>query len=172
MKESNSKMNEIVSVKNKNNLDGYKLVYPNNKGLIVRLYKENQRLLTRCDESCYLRFFESLCSLKALFIEKSNYQETLSKSFYKPNFRLIFNSFKDDSFKKEYNISKVKFINEQQEKIEIAYPKRIKKIYVNIEEETVVIMIDDNFCSKHEKKQTAKMKAKEEFTSNIKDLLN
>ena len=41
MKESNSKMNEIVSVKNKNNLDGYKLVYPNNKGLIVRLYKEN-----------------------------------------------------------------------------------------------------------------------------------
>ena len=97
MKESNSKMNEIVSVKNKNNLDGYKLVYPNNKGLIVRLYKENQRLLTRCDESCYLRFFESLRNVKALFIEKSNYQNTLSKSFYKPNFRLIFNSFKDDS---------------------------------------------------------------------------
>lgn len=94
------------------------------------------------------------------------------KSFYKPNFRLIFNSFKDDSFKKEYNISKVKFVNEQQEKIEIAYPKKIKKIYVNIAEEAVVIMIDDNFCSKHEKKQTAKMKAKEEFTSNIKDLLN
>lgn len=66
----------------------------------------------------------------------------------------------------------MKFINEQQEKIEIAYPKKIKNIYVNIEEETVVIMIDDNFFSKHEKKQTAKMKAKEEFTSNIKDLLN
>lgn len=56
MKESNSKMNEIVSVKNKNNLDGYKLVYPNDKNLIVRLYKDNQRLLTRCDESCYLSF--------------------------------------------------------------------------------------------------------------------
>ena len=165
-------MNEIVSVKDENKLDGYKLVYPNNKDLTVRLYKDNQRLLTRCDESCYLRFFESLCNLKALFIEKSNYQETLSKSFYKPNFRLIFNSFKDDSFKKEYNISHVKFINEQQEKIEIAYPKKIKNIYVNIAEETVVIMIDDNFCSKHEKKQTAKMKAKEEFTSDIKDLLN
>ena len=110
--------------------------------------------------------------MKALFIEKSNYRETLSKSFYKPNFRLIFNSFKDDLFKKEYNISNVKFVNEQQEKIEIAYPKKIKKIYVNIAEEAVVIMIDDNFCSKHEKKQTVKMKAKEEFTSNIKDLLN
>lgn len=172
MKESNNEMNEIVSTKNKNNLDGYKLVYPNDKNLIVRLYKESQRLLTRCDESCYLRFFESLCNLKALFIEKDNYQAALSKNSYKPNFRLIFNSFKDDSFKKEYNISKVKFVNEQQEKIEIAYPKKIKKIYVNIAEEVVVIMIDDNFCSKHEKKQTAKMKAKEEFTSNIKDLLN
>ena len=28
-------MNEIVSVKNKNNLDGYKLFYPNDKNLIV-----------------------------------------------------------------------------------------------------------------------------------------
>lgn len=165
-------MNEIVSMKDENSLDGYKLVYPNNKGLIVRLYKDNQRLLTRCDESCYLRFFESLRNVKALFIEKSNYRETLSKSFSKPNFRLIFNSFKDDSFKKEYNISKVKFVNEKQEKIEIAYPKKIKNIYVNIAGESVVIMIDDNFCSKHEKKQTAKMKEKEEFTSNIKDLLN
>ena len=51
MKESNNEMNEIVSTKNKNNLDGYKLVYPNDKNLIVKLYKENQRLLTRCDES-------------------------------------------------------------------------------------------------------------------------
>ena len=159
-------------MKDENSLDGYKLVYPNNKGLIVRLYKENDRLLTRCDESCYLRFFESLCNVKALFIEKSNYQATLAKTSYKPNFRLIFNSFKDDSFKKEYNISKVKFVNEKQEKIEIAYPKKIKKIYVNIEEKAVIIMIDDNFCSKYEKKQTAKMKEKEEFTSNIKDLLN
>ena len=50
MKESNNEMNEIVSTKNKNNLDGYKLVYPNDKNLIVKLYKENQRLLTRCDE--------------------------------------------------------------------------------------------------------------------------
>lgn len=160
-------MNEIVSMKDENSLDGYKLVYPNNKGLIVRLYKDNQRLLTRCDESCYLRFFESL-----RIIEKSNYRETLSKSFYKPNFRLIFNSFKDDSFKKEYNISNVKFINEQQEKIEIAYPKKIKNIYVNIAEEFVVIMIDDNFCSKHEKKQTAKLKEKENLSNSVKDLLN
>ena len=165
-------MNEIVSVKDENKLDGYKLVYPNNKGLIVRLYKDNDRVLTRCDESCYLRFFESLRNVKALFIEKTNYQETLSKSFSKTNFRLLFNSFKDDSFKEEYEISKVKFVNEKQEKIEIAYPKKIKKIYVNIEEKSVIIMIDDNFCSKYEKKQTAKMKAKEEFTSNIKDLLN
>ena len=28
-------MNEIVSMKDENSLDGYKLVYPNNKGLIV-----------------------------------------------------------------------------------------------------------------------------------------
>ena len=30
-------MNEIVSVKDENKLDGYKLVYPNNKDLTVRL---------------------------------------------------------------------------------------------------------------------------------------
>lgn len=105
-------------------------------------------------------------------MKKAIIERPYLKSFSKPNFRLIFNSFKDDSFKKEYNISKVKFVNEKQEKIEIAYPKKIKNIYVNIAGESVVIMIDDNFCSKHEKKQTAKMKAKEEFTSNIKDLLN
>ena len=52
-------------MKDENSLDGYKLVYPNNKGLIVRLYKENDRLLTRCDESCYLRFFESLRNVKS-----------------------------------------------------------------------------------------------------------
>lgn len=165
-------MNEIVSVKDENKLDGYKLVYPNNKDLTVRLYKDNQRLLTRCDESCYLRFFESLCNLKALFIEKSNYQETLSKSFYKPNFRLIFNSFKDDSFKKEYNISHVKFINEQQEKIEIAYPKKIKNIYVNIAEETVVIIIDEKFKTKKEKAWIKKDKKKGNFTKNLETLIS
>lgn len=165
-------MNEIVSMKDKNNLDGYKLVYPNDKNLTVRLYKGDHRLFTRCDESCYLRFFESLCNLKALFIEKDDYQATLSKNSYKPNFRLIFRSFKDDSFKEEYKISKVNFVNEQQEQSEIAYPKRIKKIYVNIAEETVTIMIDNNFCSKHEKKQTAKLKEKENLSNSVRDLLN
>lgn len=74
-------MNEIVSVKDENKLDGYKLVYPNNKDLTVRLYKDNQRLLTRCDESCYLRFFESLCNLKALFIEKAIIKRPYLKVF-------------------------------------------------------------------------------------------
>ena len=74
-------MNEIVSMKDENSLDGYKLVYPNNKGLIVRLYKDNQRLLTRCDESCYLRFFESLRNVKALFIEKAIIERPYLKVF-------------------------------------------------------------------------------------------
>ena len=130
--------------------NGFKQIYPNNNNVEINVKSWHD----------------------ARLIEKTNYQETLSKSFSKPNFRLLFNSFKDDSFKEEYEISKVKFVNEKQEKIEIAYPKKIKKIYVNIEEKSVIIMIDDNFCSKYEKKQTAKMKAKEEFTSNIKDLLN
>lgn len=50
--------------------------------------------------------------------------------------------------------------------------KKIDKIYFNISEHSLLILTDKNFISKTEKKQTAKMKEKEEFTSNIKDLLN
>lgn len=49
-------MNEIVSVKDENNLEDYKLVYPNNKGLAVRLYESNTSLLTHSSDSCFLKF--------------------------------------------------------------------------------------------------------------------
>lgn len=74
-------MNEIVSVKDENNLEGYKLVYPNNKGLAVRLYESNTSLLTHSSDSCFLKFFEILFNLNDLFIEKSAYQKILS---YRP----------------------------------------------------------------------------------------
>ena len=164
-------MNEIVSVKDENNLDeNYKLVYPNNKGLAVRLYESNTSLLTHSSDSCFLRFFEILLNINDLFIEKTNYQKIVSE--YRPWFRLVFTSFKNDSFKDEYNIKNVKVLNEQHKSIEIKYPKKIKEIYFSTENNTVAIVIDSNFCSKHEKKQTAELKEKENLSNSVKDLLN
>ena len=163
-------MNEIVSVKEENNLDDYKLVYPNNKGLTVRLYESNTSLFTHSYDSCFLKFFEVLFNLNNLFIEKTNYQKIMSE--YKPWFRLVFTSLKNDSFKDEYNIKSVKILNEQHQSIEIEYPKKIKKIYFNTENNTVAIVIDSKFCSKHERKQTAKLKEKENLSNSVKDLLN
>ena len=162
-------MNEIVSVKDENNLEGYKLVYPNNKGLAVRLYESNTSLLTHSSDSCFLKFFEILFNLNDLFIEKSAYQKILS---YRPWFRLVFTSFKNDSFKDEYNIKNMKILNEQHQQIEIKYPKKIKEIYFDTEKNTVAIVIDSKFCSKHEKRQITKLKEKENLSNSVKDLLN
>ena len=163
-------MNEIVSVKDENKLDGYKLVYPNNKDLKVRLYEKNTPLLTHSTDSCFLRFFEVLFNLNNLFIEKTDYQTIMSE--YKPWFRLVFTSFKNDSFEDEYKIKSVKVLNEQHQQIEIEYTKKIKEIYFSTEKNTVAIVIDSKFCSKHEKKQTAKLKEKENLSNSVKDLLN
>lgn len=166
-------MNEIVSTKEDNNLDGYKLVYPNKKGLKVALYnRNNENLFTKPSESSYLRFFESLFNSTAIFIEKYEYDSILKNLSNYRIFELVFSSLNNELLKEKYIVRNIKVLNKKYQTVNVDYPKKIKEIYFNTEDDTVAIVLDSKLCSKHEKRQTAKLKIQETFSNNVKDLLN
>lgn len=148
-------MNHIVEEEKKDELttyieDGYKVIYPNNNLSIklIRKYRDDSWDSVRTASHIKSSFNCWGISLYDRLVKNKN------SLFLSPG---------------DFNSGALKLVIKRA-RAEATIDLRAVRIY--IEEETVVIMIDDNFCSKHEKKQTAKMKAKEEFTSNIKDLLN
>lgn len=64
-------MNEIFSVNNKNELEDYKLIYPNDKKLKVNLSDGlTSASLKFGNETVKLNFFERLFNFNKLFISK------------------------------------------------------------------------------------------------------
>lgn len=176
-------MNEIVSLAKENELQDYKLIYPNDKNLKV-IFTDNYtvvRLITGSDSN-ELNFLEKLFNSNKLFITGDIYQSfTLSLELDSRHLNLEFHS-KDNKLIKYFSLKGMKLTNSKFEEVKISHAKRIKEIYFNENLASVVIVIDESFCSAYEKqelkaitKRQNELKTekaeKESLLKDVKDLL-
>lgn len=150
-------MNEIVSLAKENELQDYKLIYPNNKNLKVN-FTDNYtvvRLITGSDSN-ELNFLEKLFNSNKsnkLFITGDIYQSfTLSLELDTSHLNLEFHS-KDNKLIKYFSLKEMKLTNSKFEEVKISHAKRIKEIYFNENLGAIVIVIDENFCSAYERQE-------------------
>lgn len=176
-------MNGIVLLAKEIELQDYKLIYPNDKNLKV-IFTDNYtvvRLITGSDSN-ELNFLEKLFNSNKLFITGDIYQSfTLSLELDSRNLNLEFHS-GDNKLIKYFSLKEMKLTNSKFEEVKISHAKRIKEIYFNENLASVVIVIDENFCSAYERqelKAIAKRRnelevekaEKENLLKDVKDLL-
>lgn len=177
-------MNEIVSVNNKNELEDYKLIYPNDKKLRVNLSDGlTSASLKFGSETDKLNFFERVLNFNNLFISKYDYQAFMKVlEFHTRALSLRFLS-NEGELVRIFRLSHIKIVNSQYEEVPISHIKQIKEIYVSDKLDSVIIVIDKNFCSMRERKDLRdEMKAKNEILNKearqktllkeVNDLLN
>ena len=180
-------MNEIVSSNkpiNRNELQDYKLIYPNDKKIRVNLSDglTSASLKFGC-ETDKLNVFESFLNFNNLFISKYDYQAFMkAPEFNTRSLSLRFLS-NEDELVRTFRLSHIKIVNSQYEEVLISHIKQIKEIYFSDELGSVIIVIDENFCSIRERKDLRdEMKAKNELLAKatrqetllkeVNDLLN
>lgn len=178
-------MNEIVSIKNKKFLDGYKLVYPtNNKDLKVNILDDNdERQLHIGISNLNLNMLEEVLYFNKLFISKysklilENHIESFSSGV-----TLVFTS-KEGKEIKGFAIKALKITDSHGEEVDFTHLELIKEIYFNTDTESVIIVTDEKFCSAEEKKYLKEQKAKnheksrkeqkeKELLNSVENLLN
>ena len=177
-------MNEIFSVNNKNELEDYKLIYPNDKKLKVNLSDGlTSASLKFGNETVKLNFFERLFNFNKLFISKYDYQAFIAAPKYQTrDLSLQFLS-NEGELLRIFGVSHIKIINSQYEEVPISHIKQIKEIYFSDELRAVIIVIDENFCSMRERKDLrdemktknellAKENRQETLLKEVNDLLN
>lgn len=177
-------MNEIVSVKNKKELEDYKLIYPNDKKLRVNLSDGlTSASLKFGSETHKLNFFERHLNFNKLFISKYDYEAFIKAPEYSTrDLSLQFLS-NEGELVRIFGVSHIKIVNSQYEEVPISHIKQIKEIYFSDELGSVIIVIDENFCSIRERKDLRdEMKAKNELLAKetrqetllkeVNDLLN
>ena len=177
-------MNEIVSVNNKNELEDYKLIYPNDKKLRVNLSDGlTSASLKFGSETDKLNFFERVLNFNNLFISKYDYQAFMkAPEFHTRALSLRFLS-NEGELVRIFRLSHIKIVNSQYEEVPISHIKQIKEIYFSDELDSVIIVIDENFFSMRERKDLRdEMKAKNEILNKearqktllkeVNDLLN
>ena len=147
-------MNEIVTVNNKNELEDYKLIYPNNKKLKVNisdgLTTAKLRLGTTIVNN--LNFFERLFNFNNLFITKYDYRNFIdSRNISNRRLSLRFLS-NEDKLVQNFYINHIKIVNSQFQKIEVTHINKIKEIYFNSDTGAIIIVVDEKFCSSEERK--------------------
>lgn len=177
-------MNEIVSIKNKNFLDGYKLVYPNNKDLKVNILDDNgDRQLHFGKNNLNLSIFENLLYFNKLFISKYNQlnlENNINSSSSTPS--LLFTS-KNDKVVKILDIKSLKITDSHGNVIEFTHIELVQEIYFNSSTKAIIIVVDEKFCSDEEKKYFREQKVKndrkekreqkeKELLKSVEDLLN
>lgn len=178
-------MNEIVSIKNKNLLDGYKLVYPtNNKDLKVNILDDNsERQLHIGISNLDLSMLEELLYSNKLFISK--YSKLLLEHHiesFSYGVTLVFTS-KDGKEIKGFPIKSLKITDSHGVEVDFTHLELIKEIYFNADTGAIIIVVDEKFCSAKEKKYLKEQKVKNHekarkeqkekaLLNSIEDLLN
>ena len=176
-------MNEIVSLAKENELQDYKLIYPNNKNLKVN-FTDNYtvaRLITGGDSN-ELNLLERWFNLNKLFITEDVYQ-TFRQALKLDIRHLNLEFFSEDNKPiKYFSLKEMKLTNSKFEEVKIPHVKRIKEIYFNENLGAIVIVIDESFCSAYERqelkaitKRQNELKTekaeKESLLKDVKDLL-
>lgn len=176
-------MNEIVSIKNKNFLDGYKLVYPNNKDLKVNILDDNgDRQLHFGKNNLNLSIFENLLYFNKLFISKYNQLNLENNINSSSSPTLLFTS-KNDKVVKILDIKSLKITDSHGNVIEFTHIELIQEIYFNSNTKAIIIVVDEKFCSDEEKKYFREQKVKndkkikrkqreKDLLKSVEDLLN
>ena len=147
-------MNEIVPLAKENELQNYKLIYPNDKNLKVN-FTDNYtvaRLITGGDSN-ELNLLEKWFNLNKLFITEDVYQ-TFRQALKLDIRHLNLEFFSGDNKPiKYFSLKDMKVTNSKFEVVKISHVKRIKEIYFNENLGSIVIVIDESFCSAYEKQE-------------------
>lgn len=162
-------MNEIVSNDYKEDLlkDNYKLIYPNNLGLILTMKnKDGKKVIDRISyDNMNISLIRFLKNRKKLFLFCRIYDllEIISKIPLNLEFR------DSESPGCQYApITKIKLLDEKgEEYLGRRWTKRIKELYLNVSKESLVIVIDESFQWPEEKEKQLKEKTKKENSERL-----
>ena len=171
-------MNEIVSVKDENKLDGYKLVYPNHEKMNVRVFakrievriftKKFFSLFKKAQDMEQLTPIQKMLNWGKLFLNEERYKHI--KDLKKDEVLVKF--FNKDGFEEKFVFSTIKIYDEKGAPYFSSYTKKIKEIYLNFNSKSVIIIIDEKFKTKKEKAWIKKDKKKGNFTKNLETLIS
>lgn len=167
-------MNEIVSNDYKEDLlkDNYKLIYPNNLGLIVTMNKGDTKIIFKRGFDKKLGLLGAFENSNKLFVSyhifdtarrlNSNSHEKLTLEFKELNKSEI----------KEIPIVNIKILDEQgEEYLNNTWSRRIKKIYLNTEKAALIIVIDESFQFPEQLKELKLKQKAEKLENKINSLL-
>ena len=152
-------MNEIVSINNE--IDYGKQLYPNNQELNVNIWSSYDHCALKTVQNCEdLSLLEKILNLNSLFIDSYEYNKIMNAfKNLSPYPELVLFS-KDNPIKNQFRIKSLLLVDSQGNEIEPNYVKKIKKIYYNKENFSLVIVIDEKFQS-NEAKRLMRLKKKE-----------
>lgn len=146
-------MNEIVSkgIIPQLEEDDYKLIYPNNLNLIMTMEKDEDNIIYLLSKKANLGFFELLRNRNKLFL---SWKTTRILSVCREPFIELKVRELGKSGEKRIKIRKILIYDEKGEKYRTSrWSKRIKEIYLNSAQDSIVIIIDEDFLFPNERKE-------------------
>lgn len=162
-------MNEIVSNDYKDKLlnENYKLIYPNDLNLNMTMKYEDNKIINKLGFESSLGLIKSFKNRKNLFLFWPVYK--LLKNVSSRGLVLEFRESNKSEVKK-LSVTNIKLLNEQgEEYLERKWTKRIKELYLNADNRSLVIIIDESFRWPKELKE---LKLKQERYKKEEDLEN
>lgn len=146
-------MNEIVSKGTIPQLeeDDYKLIYPNNLNLIMTMEKDEDNIIYLLSKKANLGFFELLRNRNKLFL---SWKTTRILSVCREPFIELKVRELGKSGDKRIKIRTILIYDEKGKKYRTSkWSKRIKEIYLNSAQDSIVIIIDEDFLFPNERKE-------------------
>lgn len=165
--------NSILEKEDKYIKDGYKQIYPNDKDVKIRieLYRDSLPLIIRGWQTRRLTIIESINERDSFFLTNAEYYTDSS---------VIHMYLTKDSQTQRYGISNIYIttngndetilLTEENSKDYKTIAKKIDKIYFNIKAFSLLIVIDNDFISKEEKKLLEEKAKENEAEKSISEL--
>ena len=165
--------NSILEKEDKYIKDGYKQIYPNDKDVKIRieLYRDSLPLIIRGWQTRRLTIIESINERDSFFLTNAEYYTDNS---------VIHMYLTKNSQTQRYGISNIYIttngndetilLTEENSKDYKTIAKKIDKIYFNIKEFSLLIVIDNDFISKQEKKLLEEKAKENEDKKSISEL--
>lgn len=165
--------NSILEKEDKYIKDGYKQIYPNDKDVKIRieLYRDSLPLIIRGWQTRRLTIIESINERDSFFLTNAEYYTDNS---------VIHMYLTKDSQTQRYGISNIYIttngndetilLTEENSKDYKTIAKKIDKIYFNIKAFSLLIVIDNDFISKEEKKLLEEKAKENEAKKTISEL--
>lgn len=164
-------MNEIVSKGRVPQLeeDDYKLIYPNNLNLIMTMKKDKDNIIYLLSKKASLGFFESFRNRNKLFL---SWKTTNILSTCREPVELKIRELGKPGDKR-IKIRTMLIYDEKGKKYRTrSWSKRIKEIYLNSAQDSIVIIIDEDFLFPAERKELKAEEIKYNKRKNLESKIN